>query len=85
MTQDDIDNYKSHATGDKPSPAGVLDICVLADLILSDIELHSPTVMRATLTNCLDTGTGAQRKIKILLHDNHYYLLREIDRYSDPK
>jgi hypothetical protein len=85
MTQDDIDNYKSHATGDKPPPAGVLDICVLADLMLSDIELHRPTVMRATLTNYLDTGTGAQRKIKILLHDNHYYLLREIDRYSDPK
>ena len=85
MTQDDIDNYKSHATGDKPPPAGVLDICVLADLMLSDIELHRPTVMRATLTNYLDTGTGAQRKIKILLHDNHYFLLREIDRYSDPK
>jgi hypothetical protein len=49
MTQDDIDNYKSHATGDKPPPAGVLDICVLADLMLSDIELHRPTVMRATL------------------------------------
>ena len=28
--------------GDEPPPAGVLDICVLADLILSDIELHSP-------------------------------------------
>ena len=23
MTQDDIDNYKSHATGDKPPPVGV--------------------------------------------------------------
>ena len=61
MTQDDIDNYKSHATGDKPPPAGVLDICVLADLMLSDIELHRPTVMRATLTNYLDTGTGTQK------------------------
>lgn len=71
--------------GDEPPPAGVLDTCVLADMMLSEIELHRPTVMRATLTNYLDTGTGAQRKIKILLHDNHYYLLREIDRYSDPK
>ena len=39
MTQDDIDGYKSPATGDKPPPAGVLDICVLADLMFSDIEL----------------------------------------------
>ena len=84
MTQDDIDGYKSHATGDEPPPAGVLDICVLADLMFSDIELLRPTVMRATLTTYLETGTGAQRKIKLLLHDNHYYLLREIDQYSDP-
>jgi hypothetical protein len=28
--------------------------------------------------------TGAQRKIKILLHNNHYCLLREIDRNSTP-
>jgi hypothetical protein len=30
------------------------------------------------------TETGAQRKIKILLHNNHYCLLREIDRNSTP-
>ena len=60
MTQDDIDNYKSHATGDKPPPAGVLDVCALADLLFSDIEMHRPTVMRSTLTNYLDTGTDVQ-------------------------
>ena len=70
MTQDDIDRYKSHATGDKPPPVGVLDICVLSNLMFSGIELHRPTVMRVILTNYLHTGTDAQRKIKILIHDN---------------
>jgi hypothetical protein len=52
--------------------------------MFSDIELLRPAVMRATLTTYFETGTGAQRKIKHLLHDNYYYLLREIDQYSDP-
>ena len=33
----------------------------------------------------LDTGTGAMRKIRLLLHNNHYCLLQEIDQYSNPE
>jgi hypothetical protein len=53
--------------------------------MLSDIEIHSPTVIKATLTKYLDTGTGAMRKIRILLHNNHYCFLQETDQYSNPE
>ena len=47
-----------------------------------DVETYRPTAMRATLTQHLDTEIGAQRKIKILLHNNHYCLPREIYQNS---
>ena len=72
MTLEDFDTYMSYVAGERSPPAGVLEICALAGLILSDIEIHRPTVMKATLTKYLDTGTGAMRKIRLLLHNNHY-------------
>ena len=59
MTQEDFDTYMSYVAGERSLPAGVLEICALADLMLFEIEIHRPTVMKATLTKYLDTGTGA--------------------------
>jgi hypothetical protein len=83
MTQGDFDTYMSFVAGETSPPAGALEICALADLMLSDIEIHRPTVMKATLTKYLDTGTGAMRKIKLLLHNNHYCFLQEMNPYSN--
>ena len=58
MSQEDFDTYMSYVAGERSPPAGVLEICALADLMLSDIEIHRPTVMKTTLTKYLDTGTG---------------------------
>ena len=43
MTQEDLDNYMSYTVGETPPPAGALEICALADLMLSDIEIHTHT------------------------------------------
>jgi hypothetical protein len=59
---EDFDDYVWYVAGETSPPPGALEICALADLMLSDIEIHSPTVMKATLTKYLDTGTGAIRK-----------------------
>jgi DNA-directed RNA polymerase specialized sigma54-like protein len=53
--------------GETTPPADALEICVLADLMLSDLEIHRPTVTKAIPTKYLDTETGAMRKIKLLL------------------
>jgi hypothetical protein len=80
---EEFDSYMSYVAGETSPPAGALEICALADLMLSDIEIHRPTVMKATLTKYLDTETGALRKIKLLLHNNHYCCLQELDRYAN--
>ena len=80
---EDFDAYMSYVAGETSPPAVALEICDLADLMLSDIEIHRPTVMKATLTKYLDTGTGAMRKIKLLLHNNHYCFLQDLDQYSN--
>jgi hypothetical protein len=59
---EDFDDYVSYVAGETSPPAGALEICALADLMLSDIEIHRSTVMKATLTKYLDTGTGAMQK-----------------------
>ncbi len=59
---EDFDDYVSYVAGETSPPAGVLEICALPDLMFSDIEFHRPTIMKATLTKYLDTGTGAIRK-----------------------
>jgi hypothetical protein len=48
----DFDSYMSYVAGQTSPSAGALEICALADLMLSDsdIEIHRPTVMKATLT-----------------------------------
>ena len=60
--EEDFDSYMSYVAGETSPPAGALEICALADLVLSDIEIHRSTVMKATLTKYLDTETGAMRK-----------------------
>ena len=80
---EDFDAYMSYVAGETSRPAGALEICALADLMLSDIEIHRPTVMKATLTKYLDSGTGAMRKIKLLLHNNHYFFLQDLDQYAN--
>jgi hypothetical protein len=55
MTQEDLDAYMSYVAGETSPPAGTFEICALADLMLSDIEVHRPTVVKATLTKYLDT------------------------------
>jgi hypothetical protein len=80
---EECDCYMSCVSGETSPPAGALEVCALADPMLSDVEMHRPTVMKDTLIKYLDTETGAMRKIKLLLHNNHYCFLQELDRYAN--